>query len=73
MTGLTSDKIKINITSIGGSFGIKQTFDALVQALTISKLLMKPIQVMWTREQEIQNSYPMQMNKNKVRISLNDK
>ena len=72
LTGLTSDKIKINITSIGGSFGIKQTFDALVQALTISKLLMKPIQVMWTREQEIQNSYPMQMNKNKIRISLND-
>ena len=28
---------------------------------------------MWTREQEIQNSYPMQMNKNKIRISLNDK
>ena len=28
---------------------------------------------MWTREQEIQNSYPMQMNKNRIRISLNEK
>ena len=73
LTGFSSDKIKINITSIGGSFGIKQTFDALVQAITISKSLKKPIQVMWTREQEIQNSYPMQMNKNKIRISLNEK
>ena len=72
LTGLTSDKIKINITSIGGSFGIKQTFDALVQAVWISKKLKKPVQVMWTREQEIQNSYPMQMNKNYVRLSLSE-
>ena len=28
--------------------------------------LKKPIQLMWTREQEIQNSYPMQMNKNRM-------
>ena len=73
LTGFTSDKIKINITSIGGSFGLKQTFDALVQAITISRSLKKPIQLMWTREQEIQNSYPMQMNKNRIRISLNEK
>ena len=71
ITGFSSDKIKINIPDIGGSFGIKQAWDALVQSITISKIIKKPIQLMWTRDQDIQNSYPMQINKNRVRIGLN--
>ena len=45
--------IKIYITSIGGSFGIKQTFDALVQAVWISKKLNKH----WDTRKHVHNAF----------------
>ena len=67
------EKIKINLTTIGGSFGGKQAKDALRQALFLSEKLRKPIQLMWTREHEMQNGYPMQMSQHRVQIGLDEK
>ena len=61
------------MTTIGGSFGGKQAKDALRQALYLSEKLYKPIQLMWTREHEMQNSYPMQMSQHRVQIGLDEK
>ena len=44
----------------------------LVQAITISKSLKRPIQVMWTREQE-HRTVTNADEQNKIRISLNEK
>ena len=63
LTGLPKEKIKINVTSLGGSFGSKRRSDAFVQAFHISKMLRKPIQLMWTREQDMTCSHYMQMSK----------
>ena len=58
---------------MGGSFGSKQAKDALRQALYLSEKLYKPVQLMWTREHEMQNSYPMQMSQHRVQIGLDEK
>ena len=73
LTGFSGEKIKINLTTIGGSFGGKQAKDALRQALYLSEKLHKPTQLMWTREHEMQNSYPMQMSQHRVQIGLDEK
>ncbi len=73
LTGFSGEKIKINLTTMGGSFGSKQAKDALRQALYLSEKLYKPIQLMWTREHEMQNSYPMQMSQHRVQIGLDEK
>ena len=70
LTGLPKEKLKINVTSLGGSFGSKRRSDAFVQAFHISKTLHKPIQLMWTREQDMTCSHYMQMSKHQVQISL---
>ncbi|MCL1144021.1 xanthine dehydrogenase family protein molybdopterin-binding subunit [Shewanella gaetbuli] len=55
--GLTEDKVKVNVTLLGGGFGRKSKPDYSVEAAVLSKKLNKPVKVSWTREDEIQNGY----------------
>lgn len=47
------DKIKINATLLGGSYGRKAYIDFVKEACFISHQLKKPVKVMWTREDDI--------------------
>ena len=40
---------------LGGSFGRKQTRDYIEQALIVSKSMQKPVQVIWSREEDTQH------------------
>lgn len=55
--GITEDKVKVNVTLLGGGFGRKSKPDFSVEAAIISKRLNKPVKVSWTREDEIQHGY----------------
>ena len=48
-----SDKIKVNATLLGGSYGRKAYVDFVKEACFISNKLKKPVKVMWTREDDI--------------------
>ncbi len=50
-------KVTVNVTFLGGGFGRKSKPDYIVEAAAISKLINAPVQVVWTREDEIQNGY----------------
>jgi isoquinoline 1-oxidoreductase subunit beta len=50
---VTPDKVKINVTLLGGAFGRKAYHDFLLEACHISKQLKKPVKVIWTREDDI--------------------
>jgi isoquinoline 1-oxidoreductase subunit beta len=47
------ENVKINITFLGGSFGRKAYLDFVLEACFLSKQLMKPVQVIWSREDDI--------------------
>ena len=49
--------ITINVTFLGGGFGRKSKSDFVVEAVAISKKINAPVQVVWTREDDIQNSF----------------
>ena len=46
------DKVKVNMTFLGGGFGRKAFLDYPYEATMISKLLGGPVQVIWTREDD---------------------
>ncbi len=55
---LPKDKITIHLTRIGGGFGRRLMNDFLVEAAAVAKRVPgKPIQVTWSREQDIQHDY----------------
>ena len=60
MTGFSEDQIKVHTTYVGGGFGGRFRMwgeDFVEQAVMLSKELGKPVQVMWSREEDIQHDY----------------
>jgi isoquinoline 1-oxidoreductase beta subunit len=55
--GLGADKVKVNITLLGGAFGRKSKPDFILEAAFLAKESGYPIKVQWTREDDIQHDY----------------
>lgn len=53
----TEDKVTINVTLLGGGFGRKSKPDYIVEAVIISKTINAPVQVVWSREDDIKHGY----------------
>jgi len=51
------ENVTINITFLGGGFGRKSKPDFVVEAVAVSKAINAPVQLVWTREDDIQHSY----------------
>lgn len=55
ITGLPAEKIKVRMTRVGGGFGRRLSADYASEAVLISQKIKKPVQVVWTREDDIRN------------------
>lgn len=55
--GCPIDKVTLNVTFLGGGFGRKSKPDFIVEAVMISKAINAPVQVVWTREDDIKHGY----------------
>ncbi|MCF6348908.1 MAG: molybdopterin-dependent oxidoreductase [Flavobacteriaceae bacterium] len=51
------ENITINVTFLGGGFGRKSKPDFVIEAVAVSKAINAPVQVVWTREDDIHHSY----------------
>ena len=51
------ENVTINVTFLGGGFGRKSKPDFAVEATAISKAINAPVQVVWSREDDIRHSY----------------
>ncbi len=49
--------ITVNVTFLGGGFGRKSKSDFVVEAVALSKKINAPVQVVWTREDDIKHSF----------------
>ena len=47
------DKVMVNMTFLGGGFGRKAFLDYTYEAVAISKAIKAPVQVIWTREDDM--------------------
>ncbi|MFK5958148.1 MAG: molybdopterin-dependent oxidoreductase [Lutibacter sp.] len=53
----SEEKVTINVTLLGGGFGRKSKPDYIVEAVIVSKAINAPVQVVWTREDDIKHGY----------------
>jgi len=56
LLGLKPEQVKVNITLLGGGFGRRLEHDYAVEAALVSKAIKAPVQVVWTREDDMRNS-----------------
>jgi isoquinoline 1-oxidoreductase beta subunit len=57
ITGLPDEAIRVNVMLSGGAFGRRWFPSEVEDALEISKALSTPVQVLWTREDDIQHDF----------------
>lgn len=55
--GLSAKQVTIHITLLGGGFGRKSKPDFGVEAALLAREVGAPVQVVWTREDDIQHDY----------------
>jgi len=51
------ENITVNVTFLGGGFGRKSKSDFVVEAVALSKKIDAPVQVVWTREDDVKHSF----------------
>lgn len=57
VTGLPLEKIKVHTTLLGGGFGRRLLSDFVAEAAQLSKVMGAPVQIFWTREDDMQHGF----------------
>ncbi|MDJ0699206.1 MAG: molybdopterin-dependent oxidoreductase [Woeseiaceae bacterium] len=57
VTGLPGETIRVDMTRVGGGFGRRLTNDYVAEAAMVSKRTGWPIQLVWTREDDMRNDF----------------
>jgi isoquinoline 1-oxidoreductase beta subunit len=55
--GIPDKDVTVNVTLLGGAFGRKSKWDYAMEAALLSKTIGAPVQVNWTREDDIQHDF----------------
>jgi isoquinoline 1-oxidoreductase beta subunit len=55
--GIPVERVRVNVTLLGGGFGRKSKPDFIVEAAVLSREVGAPVKVTWTREDDIQHGY----------------
>ena len=71
--GFAIEDITINVMMLGGAFGRKSKSDFVVEAVALSQKIKAPVQVVWTREDDIQHSFYHAQNAQYLKGSLDEK
>ncbi len=63
--GIPADRVVINVMRLGGGFGRRIANDFIVEAALVSRAVAGPVQVVWTREDDLQHDMynPAQINR----------
>ena len=57
VTGVPREKVVVHTTFLGGGFGRRYHADFAVEAAQVSKAVGAPVQVVWTREDDMQHDF----------------
>ena len=57
ISGLPREKVIVHTTLMGGGFGRRYMGDFVMEAAQIAKVTGKPVQVLWTREDDMQHDF----------------
>ena len=72
ITGLPETKVQVHTTFLGGGFGRRAETDYAADAVAISKAVGRPVQVIWTREDDVQHDFYRPAAYNRLRAVLDE-
>ena len=55
--GIPSDRVRVNVSLLGGGFGRKSKPDFIVEAALLSREVGAPVKVLWTRDDDMHHGY----------------
>ena len=70
--GLDPDAVSLQTTFLGGGFGRRLDVDFIVQAAQISKAVMKPVKLLWTREDDMTHDFYRPMGVHNVAAAVDN-
>jgi isoquinoline 1-oxidoreductase beta subunit len=70
ITGLKPEQINVHTTFLGGGFGRRFERDFVEEALLLSRSTGKPVKLVWTREEDIQNDFYRPMNATRIKGAI---
>lgn len=69
--GVTPEKVRVHTTLLGGGFG-RRLGEYVIDAVVLSKAVGKPVKVVWTREDDMQNDFYRPATYNKMTAGIGD-
>jgi CO/xanthine dehydrogenase Mo-binding subunit len=71
ITGLPRERVRFNVTFVGGGFGRKWDNDFVIQAVQIAKAVPgRPVKLTWTREQDFEHDRYRPAHRVRTRVGL---
>ncbi len=70
LTGLPAEKIRLEVTMLGGGFGRRINPDFVVEAVAISKAAGAPVKTVWTRDDDLQHDFYRPASLHRLEASL---
>ncbi|HYG70442.1 MAG TPA: molybdopterin cofactor-binding domain-containing protein, partial [Anaeromyxobacteraceae bacterium] len=68
--GIAEDAVTIHVTFLGGGFGRRALPDFVIEAAQVSRAAGAPVQVTWTREDDLRHDYYRPPGRNELRAGL---
>jgi isoquinoline 1-oxidoreductase subunit beta len=72
LAGIPPEKVIVNMTLSGGSFGRRYQWDYLAEAYLVAKQVKGPVQLVWSREDDIQHDFYLQYSYQRLAGGLDD-
>jgi isoquinoline 1-oxidoreductase beta subunit len=73
LLGIPPEQVRVNVTLAGGAFGRRLAHDYIIEAVEISRAIGKPVQTIWTREDDIRHDMYQPGQVNRITAGLNDR
>ena len=70
VTGLPLDKVTVHNHLLGGGFGRRLDFDGVTMAVRVAREVEGPVQVVWSREEDIRHDSYRYLNLSRIDIRL---
>jgi isoquinoline 1-oxidoreductase subunit beta len=72
LSGFPLDQVIVHMTLSGGSFGRRYQWDYAAEAWQVAKEIKKPVQLLWTREDDMQHDFYRPYNYQRVSGGFDD-
>jgi isoquinoline 1-oxidoreductase subunit beta len=70
---VSASRVRIHTTLLGGGFGRRGEVDYIEQAVTLAKTMKQPVQIIWSREEDMQHDFYRPMEVSRLTAGLDDK